>query len=125
MRVLLVHPGPDFSVHDVFVGWSEGLTEAGAQVATFNFNDRLIFYSKALMMQYDADGSESRDEAGLPIVHQALSQEAAFTLAMQGITHALYTFWPDVVVFVSGFFVQAGILDIVRKRGHKVVMLNT
>jgi spore maturation protein CgeB len=77
------------------------------------------------MMQYDADGSESRDEAGLPIVHQALSQEAAFTLAMQGITHALYTFWPDVVVFVSGFFVQAGILDIVRKRGHKVVMLNT
>lgn len=37
MRILLVHPGPDFSVHDVFTGWREGLTEAGVEVASFNF----------------------------------------------------------------------------------------
>jgi hypothetical protein len=42
VRVLLVHPGPDFSVHDVFVGWQEGLREAGVEVASFNFNDRLL-----------------------------------------------------------------------------------
>lgn len=109
----------------MFKGWQEGLTEAGVEVASFNFNDRLIFYSKVLMMQYDADGSESRDEAGLPIVHQALSQEAAFTMAMQGISHALYTFWPDVVIFVSGFFAQAGLLDVIRKRNHKIVIIAT
>jgi hypothetical protein len=77
------------------------------------------------MMQYGADGKEVRDEDGLPVVHQALSQEAAFTMAMQGVSHALYTFWPDVVVFVSGFFTTAGLLDLVRKRRHKIVMLNT
>jgi hypothetical protein len=77
------------------------------------------------MMQYDADGNESRDEAGLPIVHQALTQEGAFGLAMQGISHALYTFWPDVVIFVSGFFAQAGLLDVIRKRNHKIVILAT
>lgn len=36
MRILLVHPGPDFSVHDVFTGWQEGLKEAGVEVASFN-----------------------------------------------------------------------------------------
>jgi hypothetical protein len=77
------------------------------------------------MMAYNADGTEVRDEAGLPVVHQALNQEGAFQLAMQGVSHALYTFWPDVVVFVSGFFTQAGLLDVVGKRGHKIVMLNT
>ena len=76
-------------------------------------------------MQYDETGKEARDEQGLPVVHQALTQEGAFVLAMQGISHALYTFWPDVVVFVSGFFTNAGLLQIIRKRGHKIVMLNT
>ncbi len=42
MRVLLVHPGPDFSVHDVCVGWKEGLEEVGVEVALYNFNDRLL-----------------------------------------------------------------------------------
>lgn len=44
---------------------------------------------------------------------------------MQGISHALYTFWPDVVLFVSGFFTTAGLLDLIRKRNHKIVMLAT
>lgn len=77
------------------------------------------------MMQYDEQGDEIRDEEGLPIVRQALSQEGAFTMAMQGISHALLTFWPDVVVFVSGFFTTAGLLDLCRKRRFKVVILNT
>jgi hypothetical protein len=95
------------------------------EVASFNFNDRLVFYSKVLMMEHGADGKEVRDEAGLPIVHEALTPEGAFTLAMQGVTHALYTFWPDVVIFVSGFFSTAGLLEVIRKRNHKVVILAT
>lgn len=34
-------------------------------------------------------------------------------------------FWPDAVVFVSGFFATAGVMEVIRKRGHKIVMLNT
>lgn len=123
MRVLLVHPGlgPDFSVNDVFIGWQEGLKEAGVEVASFNlgFNDRLVFYSNVLL------DTHTKDEYGLPVVKQALSQEAAFTMAMQGISHALLTFWPDVVLLISGFFSTAGLLHLIRQRRMKVVILAT
>lgn len=43
MRILMVHPGPDFSVHDldVFTGWQEAFQELGVEVAAYNLNDRL------------------------------------------------------------------------------------
>jgi hypothetical protein len=89
-------------------------------------NDRLIFYSKALLPAIDPEtGEEAKDEFGLPIVKQALSQEAAFTMAMQGLSHALYTFWPSVVIFVSGFFATAGLFEVIHKRNHKIVLLAT
>ncbi len=84
----------------------------GIETASFNLDDRLMFYSKALI-----DTGE-KDETGHPIVKQAMSQGEAITAAIQGITHALYTFWPDVVICVSGFFLQAGVLDIIRTRRH-------
>ena len=38
MRILMVHPGPDFSVHDldVFTGWREAFEELGIEVAAYN-----------------------------------------------------------------------------------------
>jgi hypothetical protein len=36
MKVLIVHPGPDFSVHDVYAGWFEALQKLGCQVAGYN-----------------------------------------------------------------------------------------
>jgi hypothetical protein len=119
MRILMVHPGPDFSVHDVFAGWHEALTEAGIEVAVYNTNDRLIFYSKALI------DTQETDETGHPIVRQAMDQDQAFAAAMQGLSHALYTFWPDVVLFVTGFFTTAGIFSLIRQRRHKIVLLHT
>ena len=41
MKILVVHPGPDFSVHDVYAGWVEALRAHGATVAEYNLNDRL------------------------------------------------------------------------------------
>lgn len=79
----------------------------------------MVFYNHVLI------DTQQRDEHGLAIVKQALTEDGAFALAMQGISHALYTFWPDVVLFVSGFFTTAGLFDLVRKRNHKIVMLNT
>jgi hypothetical protein len=38
VRVLLVHPGPDFSVQDVYIGWYEALKELGVEVVPFNLN---------------------------------------------------------------------------------------
>lgn len=121
MRVLIVHPGlgPEFSVADVLRGWQGALGGLGCEVGTFNTNDRLTFYLKALI------DTGVKDEDGLPIVRQAMATDEAFIAAMQGLTHACYTFWPDVVLFISGFFLQAGMLDVLGRRGHKLVMFHT
>jgi spore maturation protein CgeB len=121
MRVLVVHPGlgPDFSVHDVYAGWTEALGDLGVEVARYNLNDRLIFYSSALI-----DTGEV-DETGHPVVRQAMSQADAYRMAMQGLSHACYTFWPDTILFISAFFLTAGIFQLLRSRGHRLVILHT
>ena len=119
MRVLLVHPGPDFSVNDVFAGWMEALHELGVDVAPFNTNDRLVFYSRALM------DTGLRDNDGHQMIRKALSDDAAWKMALQGLSHALYTFWPDVVMFISGFYMPSALFGLMRQRGHKIVILHT
>lgn len=119
MRVLIVHPGPDFSVADVYEGWVEALKAAGVEVAGYNLNDRLIFYSMALL-----DTGE-KDEEGHQIVRQAMTQEQAWAAAIQGLSHACYTFWPDVILSISAFFLTAPVLQLLRQRKHKIVILHT
>lgn len=113
MRVLLVHPGPGFSVHDVYTGWHEGLTAAGVQVATYNLHDRLTFYDRTYLHVSDS------------LFRKALEAEQAIELAVNGLLSACYQYWPDVVVVVTGFLVKAEMLDLLRDRGHKVVLIHT
>ena len=65
MKFLVAHPGPAFSVHDVYVGWCEGLRDLGQQVARFNLSERLTFYGSALQ------------EAGEGVFRKALTGEQA------------------------------------------------
>lgn len=113
MRVLLLHPGPWFSVHDVWVGWQEGLKAAGAKVASYNLHDRLTFYDRAYMQ---VEENKFR---------KAVDADQAIELAMNGVLSSAYQFWPDVVVAISGFMVKAEMLDLLRNRGHKVVLIHT
>jgi hypothetical protein len=119
MRILVVHPGPNFSVADVHAGWVEALRGLGCQVASYNLDDRIQFYSHALL------DTEEKDEDGHPLVRKAMTNEDAFRAAMQGLSHALYTMWPDVVLFVSGFFVNPGTLQLIQSRRHRIVLLHT
>jgi spore maturation protein CgeB len=121
MRVLIVHPlpGPDFSVADVYEGWAEALKAAGCEVAGYNLNDRLIFYSMALL-----DTGE-KDEEGHPIVRQAMSHEEAWAAAMQGLSHSVMWMWPDIVLFISAFFTTAPWYQLLRARRIKTVILHT
>lgn len=119
MRILICHPGPDFSVHDVYAGWLEALRELGVQAEGYNLNDRLIFYSTALR------DTGVKDEQGYPVVRQALTQDQAFIMARQGLSHALMTFWPDVVLFISAFFMTAAQFTLLRQRKFRIVILHT
>lgn len=113
MRVLLVHPGPGFSVHDVYTGWKEGLEAAGVQVATYNLHDRLTFYDRTYLHVAD------------DLFRKALTADQAIDLSVNGLLSACYQYWPDLVIVVTGFLVKAEMLDLLRDRGHKVVLIHT
>lgn len=112
MRALLVHPGVHFSVADVWRGWHRALDRLGVNVASFNFDDRIEFYNQALLNI----GGETR---------RAFDYEASVRMAANGLKAALYEFWPDVLIVVSGFFVPPEIYPLIRSRHHKVVILFT
>lgn len=120
MKVLVVHPGPDFSVHDVYTGWVDALAKLGCEVAGYNLNDRLIFYNMALI------DTGTEDEEGHPIVKNAMTREEAWFAAMQGLSHQVLCMDPDVVLFISAFFAGATTLQMLRTRTRaKVVILHT
>lgn len=108
----MVHPGPAFSVADVHTGWVKGLRSQGVDVLDFNLQDRLNFYSAALLTK---DG----------ITQKAFSYEAAVTMAVKGLEVACYEWWPDLVIVVSGFYLPPQTYAVMRDRGHKVVLLCT
>lgn len=112
MRALLVEPGPYYSVQDVYVGWLEGLRDNGVELATYNLGSRLAFYDLALL---EVDGETKR----------AFPRDEAIGLAVNGLFSSCYQWWPEVIVIVSGIFLHPRHLEILRSRGHKVVILHT
>ena len=120
MRWLIGHPGPHFSVHDLYEGWTEALRELGEEVYTFNLGDRLTFYDAAFI---EADGDA--DAEGRKYFRKAMPRQAAIETAADGIFRTLYKCWPHVVLMVSAFFTPPWMLDLIRDRGHKLVLLHT
>lgn len=120
----MVHPGPEFSVADVFNGWKKAFERQGHQVAVFNTNDRLSFYSQVSIPDYKTDIPPC-EHCTQPVYKKAMDKEDAVTASMQGLTHDLYSVWPHMVFFVSAFFTPAWVLDLIRQRHHKLVILHT
>jgi len=124
MRILMVHPGPEFSVADVFNGWKKAFEKQGHQVAVFNTNDRLSFYSQTSIPDHKS-GKKVCKKCKQPPYKRSMTKEDAVTASMQGLTHDLYSVWPHMVFFVSAFFTPAWVLDIIRQRRHKLVIMHT
>lgn len=113
MRALVVRPGPHFSVADVCNGWVKGLRANGVTTVDFNFDDRMSFYVRAHL--------EHEGRFRQAVEHP----EQAARMAAKGLEAACYELWPDVVVIISGFFVPPETYDLMRSRGHKVVLVHT
>ena len=109
----MVHPGPEYSVSDVYRGWCRGLRDIGVEVAEYNLHDRLNFFARAHLRNEDGEFTK------------ALKDDEAIHLAAAGLKQACYDYWPDLVVVVSGFFIHSLLAEIMRNRGHKVVMVMT
>lgn len=113
MKVLVVHPGPHFSVSDVYHGLIKGLEQNGCEVATLNLDDRIDFYVGAHIPQADGE------------LVKAFDKEAAMRMASQGIQVACYEYWPDVVIIVSGWFVSDHVWKVLKHRPHHTVFWAT
>jgi len=119
MRWLLVHPGPNFSVADVYNGWAEALRSLGQDVAEYNLDARLTFYDAALLE------TGTIDATGHPEVRKALDRNQAISMAAAGLFAACYQILPQVILATSAFFTPPWVLEVLRARGHKIVMLFT
>lgn len=113
MRVLVVHPGPHYSVADVYNGWCYGLGQAGVGVATFNLDDRLDFYSAAHVALANGD------------MPKAFDADTAMHMAINGIYSSAFLWWPDVVIMVMATFVTPTVVGRLRDRGMHMVLLCT
>lgn len=113
MRWLVAQPGPQFSVHDVHVGWVEALRALGEHVVEFNLADRLNLYGQALL---PVEANTFR---------RALDDDQACELAVNGVYSALYKVRPHVLLVVSGFFLSPEVYIRARQQGTRVVLLHT
>lgn len=114
MRILVVHPGPNFSVQDVYTGWCEALRDLGQQVARYDLDNRLTFYGSALVKVTDS------------VFRHALSSQDQITeRAIDGLYAQMFRMRPDVLLVVSSFFVPVDLLELARAAGTKVVLLHT
>ncbi len=107
-KVLIVRPGPSFAVQDVAFGWRDALRDLGCTVGDFNYDDRLDFYA----------GCTFNDR-------KPFDDEQGARLAAEGIHAACYKFLPDIVIVVMATFVPVETLELMRERGHKVVVICT
>lgn len=110
MRFLVVQPGPDFSVADVYAGWVEALRGLGQDVFEFNLSDRLTFYNSVLM------------PAGEGLFRPAVAPGRAAELAVNGLYAAILKVRPHVLLLISGFYIPGELLDIARAAGVRVVL---
>jgi spore maturation protein CgeB len=114
VKILVAHPGPSYSVQDVYAGWVEGLQELGVKVVEFNLGDRLQFYASCLLP------TEEEGQFTHPF-----DAEQATEMATNGLYAAILKVRPHVLLLVSAFFIPLDLMDIARAAGVKVAVIHT
>lgn len=113
MRWLACQPGPQYSVHDVHVGWVEALKAAGETVLDYPLSDWLTFFGEALLQRSENE------------FFRAMTNEQAIEASADRLAAALWKTRPDVLLLTSGFFLPDALLATARRDGVRVVMLAT
>jgi hypothetical protein len=107
MRVLVVHPGSDYSVADVHNGYVKAFRQLGCDVAEYNMHDRLAWFANA---RWNGEPLPSADI----VAHAGL-----------GLHGKLWEWWPDLIVVISGFYVHPWTWDILKGRPHQTAVVFT
>ena len=113
-RALVVCPGPEFSVADVYHGWIKGLQLCGYDVMPYDLGTRLTWAHHAYLKRMDGTFQQAFPE---------LEDVAGF--GVSGIAKAAYYWWPELVVFISGFYIDYELVKVMQARNCKVVCVFT
>jgi spore maturation protein CgeB len=113
VRAIVAHPGPHFSVADVYDGWCGGLLDNGVQTMPYALDKRLDVFDSAWCKR------DGRWQRTFPTTDDAIF------LAAELLKSAFLDFMPDLVLVVSGFFVPPDVVELLRWRNAKVVLLAT
>ncbi len=97
---------------DVHQGWCRGLRAQGVDVVEYDLSERMWLFQNAYL---------KRDDEYL----LAMPFRMAVECAAEGLGTWIYETWPDVVVIISGFFVKADAMRLIRRRGQRVVLICT
>lgn len=110
MRVMVVQPGPAFSVADVASGIRTALAANGCKIFDYRLHDVLIHYTHAHVRRDDGEWQK------------CFTHHEALTIAMQQVYGEVFKFWPDVVIFISGFYTFPRLYEILRARRMRTIL---
>lgn len=98
----------------------EALAGLGIRTIDYNLGDRLAFYFSAAIPTGKVDDNGNQEfRRAFP------EREDAIAMSVNGIGSTFLQFWPQVVIVVSSFFITPRIIEVMRDRGAKVVILHT
>ena len=108
MRVMVVRPGPRYSVADVHNGLVKGLRSLGAEVIDFKYDNLLELYGHVAI---------KRKGRWQPVFDEAGGAAMAGEHLQAAVLRAL----PDVIVLMSCFWIPPEVLHVLRKRQPRLV----
>lgn len=117
MRILLVHPGASWSVHDVWAGFYAALERrADVEVIQYALDGRIGFAGSWLSLLYKRNKAKGMTK---PTMADTLY------LAAQGILERALRFEADWMLVVAGTYVMPDMYDLLRRAHIKVAVLLT
>lgn len=118
MKILLVAPGADISVTDVWSGHRDALRELGHEVLDYHLDEAIMRSGAFLHFQY-----KDCTKRGLTLPEPATA-DVLFWAGSWLIQHALRVM-PDWVLIISGMFLHPDIPTLLRRAGIRVAVLFT
>lgn len=119
LRVMLVHPGADVSVSDVFDGMHHGLKQHGVTVFPYWLNKRMNVVKAAMFAGWRRNKKASGADIPQP-TNEQVQREASLPLVAMALQHDVH-----VVIVVSAFYLHPDALILLRRAKVKVVVLFT
>lgn len=118
MKVLLLHPGANWSTADVEAGLRYGLKQHGVQVVPYRLDQRITFAQKWLHTMWR---QKRKDQPDLPKprVQDVMYQAGVGALEM-ALRHGV-----DVVLVVSAMLLHPDVIVLMKRAGLRVVVLFT